>query len=202
MIASVLERARSSLKYWRNLDITEGRPNLTNWFRQWDNWPPALYLRSDDWTHIGALPPQIGPVRFLRTRSPISLSVDNSRTLLVLNDGPERAVERNIAASNLCRNWNIVFKDAIRGSKADEGDHPHIDNALRIIAQVLFDPDLLEVLEQRARTEIPRKSWPVVGDAIRFERIRCCAPRDMPLHSMEQFSGAINWLLRVLEQDL
>lgn len=202
MTASILERSRSSLKYWRNLDITEGRPNLADWFRQWESWQPALYLRSDDWTHIGALPPQIGPVRFLRTRAPMSLNVETSRSLLVLNDGPERAVERNIAAANLCRNSTIVVKDAIRLSKADEADHPHIDNALRIVALVLFDPDLLEVLENRARNEIPRKSWPVVGTAIRYERVRCCAPRDMPLHSMEQFAGAINWLLRVLEQDL
>lgn len=138
----------------------------------------------------------------MSTRSPISTQVENSRAMLVLNDGPERSVERNIAASNLCRNADLVVKDAIRGSKAVEADHVHIDNSLRIIAQVLFDPDLLEVLEERARTEIPRSSWKVVGDGLRFERIRCCAPRDMPLRSMEQFAGAINWLLRTLDQEL
>lgn len=138
----------------------------------------------------------------MSTRSPVSTQVETSRNVLVLNDGPERSLERNIAASNLCRNADLVVKDAIRGSKAVEADHVHIDNSLRIIAQVLFDPDLLEVLEERARTEIPRSLWKVVGDGLRFERIRCCAPRDMPLRSMEQFAGAINWLLRTLEQEL
>lgn len=138
----------------------------------------------------------------MSTRSPVSTQVETSRNALVLNDGPERRLERNIAASNLCRNADLVVKDAIRGSKAAEADHVHIDNSLRIIAQVLFDPDLLEILEERARTEIPRSSWKVVGDGLRFERIRCCAPRDMPLRSMEQFAGAINWLLRTLEQEL
>lgn len=180
----------------------EGRPNLTKWFRQWDAWLPASCLRSDDWTNIGALPPQIGPVKFGRTRTALSFSVESSRARYVLNDGPERQVERNMAATTLCRNSVLVVKDAIRGSKAAEPDHPHVDNALRIIALVLFDPDLLEVLEERARSEIPKRSWKVVGDAIRFERIRVCAPRDMPPRSMEQFSGAINWLLRTLEQDL
>lgn len=200
--SSILERAKASLMYWRNLDMTEGRPNLQKWFRHWDGWTPAIYLRSDEWTHIGALPPQIGPVKFARTRTPVSLNVDLIRSRHVLNDGPERALERNIAAATLCRKSALVVADAIDGAQAEVSDHDHVDNALRIVAQVLFDPDLLEVLEERARSEIPRKSWSVVGHAIRYERIRLCCPRDMPIHSMEQFSGAINWLLRTLEQEL
>lgn len=200
--STMFERSRSSLRYWRNLELAEGRPNLERWFRAWEAWEPSGYLRSDDWTHIGALPPQIGPVRFLRTRAPMSLAVETSRARHVLNDGPERKMQRHLAAIRLCQNAPLVVKDAIRGAKAAEPDHHHIDNALRIIAQVLFNPDLLEVLEERARSEIPRSSWKVVGDGLRFERIRCCAPRDMPAQSMEQFSGAINWLLRTLEQEL
>lgn len=120
----------------------------------------------------------------------------------MLNDGPERKMERNIAAATMCRNATPVVKDAIRGGKVSEPDHDHVDNAFRIMAQVLFDPDQLEVLEERARTEIPKKSWKVIGDAVRFERARCCAPRDMPAAAMEQFSGAINWFLRTIEQEL
>ena len=201
-IATVLERARASLKYWRSMDIFEGRPNLKQWYDHWTDWVPALFMRSDDWTHIGALPPQIGPVRFSKPRTSMSFGVETARTRYVLNDGPERAMERNIAATTMCRNAELVVKDAIRGGKVPEADHDHVDHAFRIMAQVLFDPDLLEVLEERARAEIPKSSWKIVGDAVRFERARCCSPRDMPLLSMQQFSGAINWFLRTLEQDL
>lgn len=133
----------------------------------------------------------------------MSLLVETSRNLHVLNDGPERSIERNIAATTLCRNCDVVVPDAIRGSTSTiKKEHEYIDHALRVIAQVLFDPDLLEKLEERIRNEIPKDCWKVVGDGIRFERIRGCAPRDMPLSSMEQFAGAINWLLRTLEQEL
>lgn len=175
---------------------------MQRWFREWEAWVPSTFLRSDDWTHIGALPPQIGPVQFQRTRSPLSLSVETGRARHVLNDGPERKYERHLAGWRLCQNAENVVKDAIRGSKAEEPDHVYLDHALRIVAQVLFDPDMLEVLEERARSDIPRTSWKVVGDGLRFERIRLCAPRDMPVLSMEQFCGAINWLLRTLEQEL
>lgn len=151
---------------------------------------------------MGALPPQVGPIKFLPVRSLMSYNVETARSRIVLNDGPERSVERNIAAANLCRNATIVVKDVLRGVKPDPDDHEHIDNAIRSVALVLFDPDLLEILEERVRSEIPSKSWPIVGKALRFLRARVCAPRDMPIRSMEQFVGAINWLLRVLEEEL
>lgn len=200
--ATILERSQSSLKYWRNYNILVGRPNLKRWFDNYEKSSPAIYLRSDDWTHIGALPPQIGPVHFLKMRSAISYSVETNRSKHVLNDGPERRIERNMAATAMHRNSALVVKDAIRGGNVPEEDHVHVDHAFRIMAQVLFDPDLLEVLEERARVEIPKTSWKLVGDAVRFERARCCSPRDMPVLSMEQFCGAINWFLRTLEQEL
>lgn len=141
-------------------------------------------------------------MRFAKSRTSISFSVETARSRYVLNDGPERKLERNIAAATMCRNNKNVVKDAIRGGKVEEEDHDFVDNAFRIMAQVLFDPDLLELLEERARAEIPNKSWNIVGNAVRFERARCCSPRDMPIHAMEQFCGAINWFLRTLEQDL
>lgn len=202
MTASTFERSNSSLKYWRNIDMTEGRPNLKAWFEAWGKWEPSMYLRSDDWTHIGALPPQIGPVKFVKNRALISIKVETARTLHVLNDGPEGKMARNMAAAALCRNSRLVVNDAINGMRAAAADHRHVDNALRIIAQVLFDPDLLEVLEERARLEIPDSSRGIVGDCIRFERARCCSPRDMPIVAMEQFCGAINWLLVTLRQEL
>lgn len=200
--ATIFERSRSSLKYWRNIDITDARPNLTAWFEAWERWEPSSYLRSDDWTHIGALPPQIGPVRFVRNRNDASYLVETVRQLYMLNDGSESRLSRHIAAARLSANGELVVRDAIMGMKVPEDDHRHVDNALRIIAQVLLDPDMLEALEGRIRKEIPKASWETVGGAVRFERARCCAPRDMPLASMKQFCGAINWMLKTLGQKL
>lgn len=175
---------------------------MAEWFHRWESWTPGLYLQSDDWTHRGALPPQVGPIRFYSARAPMSLNVDKARSRFILNDGPERAIERNIAATSLCRNATIVLRDLCDHVKAKSSDQAYIDNALRTLAMVLFDPDQLEILEELVRSEIPTNSRLMVGNAIRFLRTRVCTPRDMPLNSMEQFAGATNWLLHTLQQEL
>lgn len=161
-----------------------------------------MFLRSDDWTHIGALPPQIGDVRFPRTRAPMSLNVESERALHMLNRSADGEVARHQAAAAICRNHRLVIKDAIMGTKVPEQDHAHVDNAFRILTGILLDPSQAEVLELRMKREIPRSSWTTVGHAIRFERARCCAPRDMPIVAMRQFCGGINWILGLLGQEL
>lgn len=161
-----------------------------------------MYLRSDDWTHIGALPPQIGPMQFGKTRNAASLSVETARSRYVMNDGPEGAVVRNLAGVAISKNHVLVVKDAIVGVKVSEKEQVLVDFAFRLMCEVLFDPDKLEMGEVKALKEIPKDSRVTVGNAIRFERARCCAPRDMPIKAMEQFCGVINWLLRTLGQEL
>lgn len=200
--ATILERSRSALRYWRNLEVTEGRPRLGRWFEAWEQWDPAIYLRSDDWTHIGALPPQIGPIRFFQSRADISLNIDVERSMHILNDGLDGKLARDQAGAAVCRNHMLVVKDAIMGVGVPGQDHGHVDTAFRIMTHVLLDPEALGASELRIRKEIPRSSWAIVGNSLRFERSRCCAPRDMSVLAMRQFCGAVNWALRSLGQDL
>lgn len=161
-----------------------------------------MYLRSDDWTHIGALPPQIGPVSFGKTRNAASISVETARSRYMLNDGPEGVLYRRQAATAITRNHVLVVKDAIGGVKVPEKEQHLVDFAFRIMSEVLLDPSILEDAERRALKEIPKEVRVRIADAIRFERARCCSPRDMPIKGMEQFCGIINWLLRTLGQEL
>eukprot|EP00177_Eucheuma_denticulatum_P004546 GFKZ01008266.1.p1 GENE.GFKZ01008266.1~~GFKZ01008266.1.p1 ORF type:complete len:473 (+),score=28.39 GFKZ01008266.1:221-1639(+) len=200
--ATIFERSRSALRYWRNLEVTEGRPNLERWFEAWEQWGPAVYLRSDDWTHIGALPPQIGPIRFFHSRSDISLNIDIERSLHVLSEGLDGKSARDQAGAALCRNHELVVKDAIMGVEVPAQDHAHVETVFRVMTHVLLDPEAQGVSELRIRKQIPRSSWGIVGNALRFERSRCCAPRDMSILAMRQFCGAVNWALRSLRQDL
>lgn len=161
-----------------------------------------MYLRSDDWTHIGALPPQIGPLQFGKTRSAASLGVETARSRYMLNDGASGEVFRNQAGLAISKNHVLVVKDAIRGVEVGEKEECLVDFAFRLMSDVLFDPDILEMAEVKALKEIPKDSRVTVANAIRFERARCCAPRDMSIKALEQFCGVINWLLRTLGQEL
>lgn len=140
---------------------------------------------------------------FLRTRSPASLAVETARSKHVLNDGPEGAVWRKQAASAICRNHTAVTKDAMRGVKGcPDAFHSVTDFAFRVLSEVLLDPSRLEEAEIRVRETVKTEEWVMLGHALRFERVRCCAPRDMPIRAMEQFCGVINWMLRTIEQEL
>lgn len=202
LFAGFLERIRSSVAYWRNIDVLNGRPNLTAWFAAMEGWTPYANHRGDDLSHILALPPQFGNVKFTGERTEVSTIIDRQRALFVLNDGPEGANARTQAASAIVRNVDIVIPDAIKGGKATaKAEQALVDVAFRIMVSALMDPDNLEDLESALIDAIPSTSRVVVGNCLRFERGRCCTPRDMPVPALEQFSGVINWALDVLGCD-
>lgn len=201
LFVGFLERIRSSVAYWRNLDIERGRPNLAAWFAGMEAWEPFANHRSDDRTHILCLPPQFGPVKFLRERAEISTMIDRRRSLHVLNDGPEGAESRLTAAAAMVRNADLIVKDALKGAKGGKADEQYIDAAFRIVVSVLMDPARLEEAEEGLLALVPSSSRKVVAEGMRFERERCCTPRDMPVLAMHQFAGAMNWGASVLDRE-
>lgn len=201
LFAGFLERIRSSVAYWRNLDIELGRPKLAAWFAAMEAWTPFANHRSDDKTHILCLPPQFGPVKFLKERTDISTMIDRRRALHVLNDGPEGANSRLTAAAAMVRNADLIVKDAMKGSKGGMSEEQYMDAAFRIIVSVLMDPARLEEAEKCLLAVVPASSRKVVAEGMRFERERCCTPRDMPVLAMHQFAGAMNWGASVLDAE-
>lgn len=200
LFAPFMERIRSSVAYWRNADILEGRPALTKWFAAMEAWPVYANHRSDDLSHVLALPPQIGRVTFKEPREQISLNIDRARSLHVLNDSEEGKAARDEAAAALVRNHDLILPDAITGCDADEAARPHVDKALCTLVQALSNPDELENIEKSLASEIPDSMKSTVSDCLRFERGRCCTPRDMSVAALVQFSGAINWAIRALHE--
>lgn len=198
-----LERIQSSVAYWRNLDLLEGnsRRRLKAWVVAMEAWEPYANHRSDDKTHILALPPQFGPVKFTKEREAISTLIDRRRSLLILNDGPEGAEWRLKAAEAMVRNGDLIVKDAVRGAQGTPADEEYVDVAFRILATALVDPGpgKLEELEGILLSSIPESARKVVAAGMQFERERCCTPRDMPVLAMEQFAGVMNWGAAILD---
>lgn len=197
----MLERINATMKYYRNDQITDGRPNLTAWFQGMRACEPARNISSDDLSHALAIPPQIGPVDFMRERSKVSLDVDTRRAKHMLNDGPEGQFARSEAAKALCRNFDAVVKDACKGTRVDPGFADRVALAARAIANVLVDPDTLESTEENIRRELQGSGVILVVAAVQFMRSRCCSPRDMSIDAQVQFCGAINWLVRCLGEE-
>lgn len=198
LYAPILMRISSTLKYFRNMDPAEGRPNLTAWYNAMYTWEPSRKLMSDDISYALSIPPQIGTVRFLPQRTEVSTNIDKARAKHILNDGDERKADRLEAAERFLNNFEAVFKDACKGANTIDISKPAVDLAFRAIGGVLVDPDTLENLEMALKDEIVEDDRAAVCAALRFMRSRACTPRDMTVDGLEQFCGAINWCIRTL----
>lgn len=200
--APILGRLSSTIKYFRNLDPCDGRENLAAWFSAMEKWEPYRKLMSDDYSYALSIPPQIGKVNFLKERNYISLNIDNQRSKYVLNDGPEKLDARNEAAERLLMNFDSVIDDARKGSGDGTLPFATLSLACRAIASVLQNPDVLESAESELKASIEPVDVNGVVVALKFMRMRCCTPRDMTVDALEQFCGAINWLIMLFGYEL
>lgn len=198
LYAPILMRASSTLKYFRDLDMCEGRDNLITWFAAMREWEPSRKLMSDDLSYALSIPPQIGTVRFLRERGQLSNDIDTVRVRHILNDGVECKSYRHEAAERLLTNFERVFNDACKGAKIPEAQKSAVDTAMRAVAFVLVDPDQLERIEAELTLNIVEDDRNGVVSALSFMRSRCCAPRDMTADALIQFCGTVNWCVRAL----
>lgn len=201
MFSSILERTKATIKYFRNWDVSEGHPNLTTWYAAMKSWESARFISADEYSSALSIPPQIGSVTFMRERNDISLGVDARRSLYMLNDGPESQEPREEAAERLCSNLTAVVQDARKGARLDERLGPLLSTVLRIVASALIHPDKLEESEQNMKEVVVGEDVRRIVSALMFIRQRCCCPRDMTVDALEQFCGALNCFIRLLEPD-
>jgi glutathione S-transferase len=202
LFAPFFERIISSSAYWRSLDVLQDRPALSRWFSAMLDWPVFANHRSDDITHVLALPPQIGRVGMQGPRAEISTMIDRRRSLHILSDGPEREEDRMMAAAAIVRNYDLVVPDALKGGGAAQGMLQHIDVVFRALVLCLLDPELLESIVSSSFSEIPSAERPAVADCLRFTRGRACTPRDMSVGALEQFCGGLNRIIQCLGEEL
>eukprot|EP00172_Hildenbrandia_rubra_P001529 Plantae.Rhodophyta-Hildenbrandia_rubra.ctg20955.p1 GENE.Plantae.Rhodophyta-Hildenbrandia_rubra.ctg20955~~Plantae.Rhodophyta-Hildenbrandia_rubra.ctg20955.p1 ORF type:complete len:295 (-),score=45.72 Plantae.Rhodophyta-Hildenbrandia_rubra.ctg20955:157-966(-) len=204
LFAPFMERIDSSVRYWNGIRIRD-RSRIDEWFKAMEKWEPYARLRSDDLSHVLALPPQIGPCGFSGERSDVSLRIDRYRGLGVLNDGSEGEEDRLEACGALTRNHDAVLKDAVKGAGIKDTESKKkeaIDFGFRAVTEVLRNPDRLEELEDLVLHNIEEQERDIVASAARYERQRCCTPRDMSVAASIQFFGGMNWLIQVLKRNV
>lgn len=207
VFAPFLERTRSSILYWRSVDIIDADrwPSLAAWFAAMERLPLWANCRSDDLSHVLALPPQIGPCTFVGDRSAASLAIDRARSLFVLNDGDDAAARavRAVAAAALVNNREAVVKDALKGIKAkgNAAVGADVEAGFRAAVAVLADPVGLEAVEVHLAAPGALGDRAAVAAAARYERQRACTPRDMTPAGLAQFCGAMNWLVRACGEE-
>ncbi|KAL3157857.1 hypothetical protein ABBQ32_012271 [Trebouxia sp. C0010 RCD-2024] len=131
VFAPFLERIVASIPYYKGVRLRgDGRfPNLERWFEAMEQKPSYLGTRSDFFTHVHDLPPQLGGCVSVKDARPMADAIDgddgiswhlplpplDASSLEPYSPGEEPEMDRLRAVQRLVENHEAVTKFAARG---------------------------------------------------------------------------------------
>ncbi|PSC72974.1 glutathione S-transferase [Micractinium conductrix] len=154
--APFLERIVSSLLYYKGFAVRgQGRwPNVERWFEAMEARPAYAGFKSDHYTHVHDLPPQLGGCVSVPEAAPFAAAIDGSdgrswrlpleplsaTSLEAHSPGEQPEIDRLQAAARLVQNHEAVTKFALRGAPGGKaGPRP--------VAAELCDPTAVPAME-------------------------------------------------------
>ena len=214
MFAPFLERMAASLPYYKAFACRcEEYPHLLSWYEAMDAKASYVGIKSDYYTHVRDLPPQIGTCQSLPEARSIAAEIDGGAWRIdadpalllepMLPADPQ--VARRDAVRRIIGNHQKLVAFACRaagkrGSPSvaapladpfavpEEAYAPAVDSALRAIAVAMLSgggsPPDSELLLSLASRE--------VQDCLVYVRERVGVPRDMSVHGARIFRAYIN----------
>ncbi|KAL4421036.1 hypothetical protein ABPG77_007511 [Micractinium sp. CCAP 211/92] len=160
--APFLERIVSSLLYYKGFAVRgQGRwPNVERWFEAMEARPAYAGFKSDHYTHVHDLPPQLGGCVAVPEAAPFAAAIDgrdgkswhlpleplSSSSLEAHSPGEQPEVDRLQAAARLVQNHEAVTRFALRGAP---GGRP----GPRPVAAPLCDPTAIPAMEHQAAAD-------------------------------------------------
>ncbi|CAM9617532.1 unnamed protein product [Chrysoparadoxa australica] len=216
MYAPFLERMAASLPYYKGLKVegNERWPAVNRWFEEMFTREDFGAIRSDYYTHVHDLPPQVGGCTSTDSSKPYADEIDGTdgSWALPLKQGiepigPKSETEAKLeAAQRLISNHEAVVAFSLRGlagpgsprvsapysdpyAMAEETFEPAVDAALRHITQALLTcPEAT----QEAGLSVNQPSEEVVKSLSYLGR-RIGVPRDMSFAGARQLRGHLEW---------
>ncbi|PRW59564.1 glutathione S-transferase isoform A [Chlorella sorokiniana] len=154
--APFLERIVSSIAYYKGFRVRgEGRwPNLERWFAAMEARPAYAGFKSDHYTHVHDLPPQLGGCVAVPEAKPFLDAIDgkdgkswrlpleplSATSLEAHTPGEQPEIDRLQAAARLVQNREAVTKFCLRGA-------PGGKRGPRPVSAPLCDPTAIPALE-------------------------------------------------------
>lgn len=216
MFTPFLERMAASLPYFKGFQCRCATyPHLLKWYEAMDTRPAYVGIKSDYYSHVHDLPPQIGGCHFNPESAPFREEIDGG-AWDVAKDASECLepmlpadpdVARRDAARQLLDNAANVVKFACRGAgaegrpkvRAELADPravsnldlvPAVDCALRHVVSGLLAAQQQQRDEGDKASELPARSE--VEACLIYLRNRVGVPRDMTVHGARQLRAHIN----------
>lgn len=215
MFAPFLERMAASLPYFKGFQSRCSKyPLLLAWYEAMDGREAYAGIKSDYYTHVHDLPPQIGECHFSPASEPFraeidggswDVSMDASRCLEPMLPADANEAKRD-AARQLLDNHDAIVKFACRGAgstgvpkvrapladpraQPDLSLVPAVDWALRTIIMSMLSSDPSSATLASWPEGVPQAE---VGRCLEYLRDRVGVPRDMTVHGARQLRAHIN----------
>lgn len=216
MFSPFLERMAASLPYFKGFQCrTPKYPHLLRWYEAMDTRPAYLGIKSDYYTHVHDLPPQIGGCHFTPESAPFREEIDGgawdvrmpaSACLEPMLPLDAAAARRDAAREVLSNHINIVTfccrgagqqgQPKVRAELADPRAVPNmgltgpVDCALRHVVADMLRADGSD--DAARRSELPAAQKGDVAKCLVYLRDRVGVPRDMTVHGARQFRAHLN----------
>ena len=217
--APFLERMAASLPYYKGFVVRDKKyPNLLKWYEAMDTRDSYQGIKSDYYTHVQDLPPQIGGCQFLPESEPFAAEIGGGAWKI--NKKPSECFEpmlpfdevaaRRDAIRRVIANKDNLVTFALRGisnrgrrygaplanPEADttgaNAYRPAVDVALRQIVSTMLHAN--SNVDSNTNTKKIVEGYPVneVKECLLYVRDRVGVPRDMTVHGARQFRAYIN----------
>ena len=225
MFAPFLERMAASVPYYKGLIVRNNAewPHVERWFDAMEQLDSFRHIRSDYYTHVNDLPPQIGRCISTAEAAPFAKEIDGDGEAwrLPLNPsgsviepithlGQDEEAARREAAERIISNRDAIVRFAARGAgkpgfppvsaplsdpnaAINDDVIPTVDAALRHAVGAL-----LEGIEETNNTMSVGLDSRTVTICLGYLRDRISVPRDMGYPAARQCRAYLNWAIETV----
>jgi glutathione S-transferase len=227
MFAPFLERMAASVPYYKGIVVRNNPewPSVRRWFDAMEELPSYRHIRSDFYTHVNDLPPQIGRCQSTAEAREYAAEVDGDgdawRLPLVVGGteleptdhlGQTEEESRREAAERILANHEAIVRFSARGAgrpgfppvsaelsdpnaSISEAALPAVDAAIRHTVDALLEGP--EVAEARLSEGLDSRTVTV---CLGYLRDRISVPRDMGYPAARQCRAHLNWAIEAIGQ--
>ncbi len=225
MYAPFLERMAASLPYFKGFECRSSKyPNLLKWYEAMDTRESYIGIKSDYYTHVNDLPPQIGTCYYNIPKSTpykdqingdvwnINVNVEDCFEPMMPYDSK---IACRDAVRNCIGNFENIVNFAARGcgqkgfpqvsaplsdpnAISNSNYKNEIDIALRFILYIMLKNEYNYNDNNEIKEMFNSFNKVELVKCLEYLRDRISVPRDMYIHSARQLRAHLNYFIRLI----
>lgn len=221
MFTPFLERMAASLPYYKGFECRcDKYPHLLRWYEAMDTRDSYIGIKSDYYTHVKDLPPQIGACQFTDSAAVYTKAIDGGDW--EINSDcfePMQPLDKGVACRDAVRrslsNFDALVRFTLRSvgtagnprvssplsdpyAKPNLSYEAEVAAALRLVLMIMLTNDYDSIAASSSsdyKKFMSSLNKEVVVKCMLYLRDRISVPRDMSIHGARQLRAHINYFI-------